>query len=115
MRQAEGSTLAGDAFNASWHASLEAFVQYAFWEGGGNVSALLSSPTVFVDSTMNELYGFRADTRTLNLPYAFDVVDLGIAFLAVPRVIAFAVVLIVALLLWLFMRMTDTGKASRLK
>jgi branched-chain amino acid transport system permease protein len=59
------------------------------------------------------LYGFRADTRTLNLPYAFDVVDLGIAFLAVPRVIAFAVVLVVALLLWLFMRATDTGKAIR--
>src|SRR5262249_31959281 len=32
------------------------------------------------------LYAFRADTRTLNLAYAFDVVDLGIAFLAVPRV-----------------------------
>jgi len=59
------------------------------------------------------LYGFRADTRTLDLPYAFDVVDLGIAFLAVPRVIAFGVVLIVALLLWLFMWATDTGKAIR--
>ena len=45
------------------------------------------------------LYAFRADTRTLNLPYAFDVVDLGIAFLAVPRVVAFGVVLAVALLL----------------
>jgi branched-chain amino acid transport system permease protein len=59
------------------------------------------------------LYLFRADTRTLDLPYGFDVVDLGIAFLAVPRVIAFGVVLIVALLLWLFMRTTDTGKAIR--
>src|SRR5262245_59711574 len=29
------------------------------------------------------LYAFRADTRTLNLAYAFDVIDLGIAFLAV--------------------------------
>src|SRR5437764_11238338 len=52
------------------------------------------------------LYLFRADTRTLDLPYAFEVIDLGIALLAVPRVIAFGVVLIVALMLWLFMRST---------
>jgi branched-chain amino acid transport system permease protein len=59
------------------------------------------------------LYLFRADTRSLDLPYAFDVVDLGVAFLAVPRVFAFGVVLMVALLLWLFMQATDTGKAIR--
>jgi branched-chain amino acid transport system permease protein len=59
------------------------------------------------------LYGFRADTRTVNLPYAFNVVEVGSAFLAVPRVIAFAVVIVVALALWLIMRWTDTGKAIR--
>src|SRR5687767_7208243 len=52
------------------------------------------------------LYAFRADTRTINLPYAFDVVEVGTAFLAVPRVIAFATVIGVALLLWLLMRFT---------
>jgi len=59
------------------------------------------------------LYGFRADTRTINLPYAFNVVEIGSAFLALPRVIAFAVVIAVALALWLIMRFTDTGKAIR--
>ena len=59
------------------------------------------------------LYAFRADTRTINLPYAFDVVAIGNAFLAVPRVIAFAVVVAVAALLWLAMQWTDTGKAIR--
>ena len=59
------------------------------------------------------LYAFRADTRTINLPYAFDVVEVGTAFLAVPRVIAFMVVVAVALALWLIMRWTDTGKAIR--
>jgi branched-chain amino acid transport system permease protein len=59
------------------------------------------------------LYAFRADTRTINLPYAFDVVEVGTAFLAVPRVIAFAVVVVVALSLWLIMQWTDTGKAIR--
>jgi branched-chain amino acid transport system permease protein len=59
------------------------------------------------------LYTFRADTRTINLPYAFDTVEIGNAFIAVPRVIAFAVVIIVTLGLWLIMRSTDTGKAIR--
>jgi branched-chain amino acid transport system permease protein len=59
------------------------------------------------------LYVFRADTRTLNLSYAFNVVDLGIALLAVPRVVAFGVVLVVTLMLWLLLRLTDTGKAIR--
>src|SRR5262249_54272789 len=40
------------------------------------------------------LHAFGGDTRTLNLDYAFNVVDLGIAFLALPRVIGFGVVLV---------------------
>jgi len=59
------------------------------------------------------LYAFRADTRTVNLDYAFNTVDFGVAFLAVPRVIGFVVVLGVALLLWLILTLTDTGKAMR--
>jgi branched-chain amino acid transport system permease protein len=59
------------------------------------------------------LYAFRADTRTVDLSYAFDVVEIGTAFLAVPRVIAFGAVMLVALLLWLIVRWTDTGKAIR--
>jgi branched-chain amino acid transport system permease protein len=59
------------------------------------------------------LFAFRADTRTINLPYAFDVIEIGNAFLAVPRVVAFAAVIVVALVLWLIMQWTDTGKAIR--
>jgi len=59
------------------------------------------------------LYAFRADTRTVNLDYAFNVVDLGFAFIPVPRVIAFVVVLILALILWAVLSLTDTGKAIR--
>ncbi len=59
------------------------------------------------------LYAFRADTRTVNLAYAFDVIDVGIALLALPRVIGFAVVLAVALALWLLLSLTDIGKAMR--
>jgi len=59
------------------------------------------------------LAAFRADTRTINLPYAFDVVELGGMFLAVPRVAAFGAVLVVALVLWLVLSLTNTGKAIR--
>ena len=59
------------------------------------------------------LYFFRADTRTVNLPYAFDVVEIGPAFVAVPRIIAFGAVFAVAAALWTMMRWTDTGKAIR--
>ena len=59
------------------------------------------------------LYGFRADTRTINLPYAFNTIELGSAFLALPRVIALFAAILVALSLWIFMRWTDTGQAIR--
>jgi branched-chain amino acid transport system permease protein len=59
------------------------------------------------------LYAFRADTRTLDLAYSFKSVDLGFTFLAVPRVISFVAVFAVALVLWLIMALTDTGKAIR--
>jgi len=59
------------------------------------------------------LYAFRADTRTINLPYAFNVVEIGPAFVAVPRLVAFAAVVVVAAVLWLIMRWTDTGMAIR--
>jgi branched-chain amino acid transport system permease protein len=41
------------------------------------------------------------------------VIDLGIAFLPLPRVVAFAVVIGVAFALWLLLTRTDTGKAIR--
>jgi branched-chain amino acid transport system permease protein len=59
------------------------------------------------------LYAFRADTRTIDVPYGFDTVQLGPAFIAVPRVVAFVAVIAVTLALWLIMRFSDTGKAIR--
>jgi branched-chain amino acid transport system permease protein len=59
------------------------------------------------------LYVFRADTRTLDLPYGFDTIQVGPAFIALPRAIAFVAVIAVTLALWLLMRFTDTGKAIR--
>jgi branched-chain amino acid transport system permease protein len=59
------------------------------------------------------LYAFRGDTRTINLPYAFSTVEIGTLFLAVPRIVAFGVVIAVAAALWAIMQWSDTGKAIR--
>ncbi len=59
------------------------------------------------------LYMFRADTRTINVPYAFETISFGFTFLAVPRVVGFVTVFFVALLLWLIMNFTDIGRAIR--
>jgi branched-chain amino acid transport system permease protein len=59
------------------------------------------------------LFVFRADTRTINVPYGFDVVDLGIAFVPVARLAGFAAVLLLAAALWALLKLTDIGKAIR--
>lgn len=59
------------------------------------------------------LFAFRADTRTIDVPYAFKTIDFGFTFLAVPRVVGFVAVFLVALVLWLMMTFTDIGRAIR--
>jgi len=56
---------------------------------------------------------FRSDTRSIDVPYGFSSVDIGITLLSLPRVIAFGGALMVAALLWAFLELTDTGKAIR--
>jgi len=59
------------------------------------------------------LYFWSADTRTVDTPYGFDTVDLGVAAIAVPKAVAFFGALVIAGLLWLLMARTDLGKAIR--
>jgi len=59
------------------------------------------------------LYFWRADTRTIDTPYSFSTIDLGLADISVPKVVAFVAALIVFALLWLLMARTDLGKAIR--
>lgn len=56
---------------------------------------------------------FRSDTRSVDTAYAFSVVEVGDLFLSTPRVIAFFASIGVAILLWLVLARTDTGKAIR--
>lgn len=66
---------------------------------------------VFIENAL--LYSFRADTRTIDVPYAFQTFNFGFTYLAVPRVVGFAAVFVVALALWLLMSFTDIGRAIR--
>jgi branched-chain amino acid transport system permease protein len=66
---------------------------------------------IVIENTL--LYLFRGDTRTIDLPYAFNTIEIGSAFIAVPRVIAFVAVIAVSAALWAIMQWTDTGKAIR--
>jgi branched-chain amino acid transport system permease protein len=59
------------------------------------------------------LYFFRPDTRTINLSYAFDTIQIGPALVAIPRLVALGAVAAVAAMLWTLMRWTDIGKAIR--
>lgn len=59
------------------------------------------------------LYLWSSTTRTVDLPYAFEVIDLGFALVPIPRAIAFFGALAVAALLWLLIARTDLGRAIR--
>jgi branched-chain amino acid transport system permease protein len=59
------------------------------------------------------LAGFHADTRTLEGDFGFQVVELGPMLISRPKLIGFAGSLVVALLLWLLLACTDTGRAIR--
>ncbi len=59
------------------------------------------------------LAAFSSDTRSIDVPYAFLSIDLGFAFLPLPRLIAFAVSGLAALALFVLLRHTDTGRAIR--
>jgi branched-chain amino acid transport system permease protein len=59
------------------------------------------------------LFFWTSTTRTIDTPYAFEVVDLGIALVPLPRAVAFFAALLLAGLLWALMTWTDLGKAIR--
>ena len=56
---------------------------------------------------------FTSNTRTIDVPYAFEMVEIGPAFVPLPKVVAFGAALLFAVLLWLLMRRTRLGTAIR--
>ncbi len=59
------------------------------------------------------LYFWTSNTRTIDLPYAFEMVNIGGAFIPLPRVVAFFASLLLVGLIWLLMTRTRLGQAIR--
>jgi branched-chain amino acid transport system permease protein len=77
----------------------------------GNVLLVTLGIAIVIENLL--LYAFHADTRTIDVPAGFDVVNVGVALLGVSRVIGFGAVVVLTGLLWALLRLTDTGKAIR--
>ena len=76
-----------------------------------NVLLVTLGLSIIIDNLA--LYFWSGDTRTINPSYAFATVDLGVAFIAIPKVVSFAGALLITALLWLIIERTDLGKAIR--
>ena len=59
------------------------------------------------------LYFFRADTRTVETPITYEMLDIGFALVPYPRAIGFVAALAVAGVLWWLIERTDLGRAIR--
>ncbi len=59
------------------------------------------------------LAAFGPATRTADIPLATRTIDLGVMYLPLPRLIAFAAALVLSGLLWLLLSRTDLGRAIR--
>ena len=77
----------------------------------GNILLVTLGLAIIIENAL--LFAFRGDTRTIDVPYGFAVVPVAGMLLSVPRLVGFAGAAIVALLLWLLLTLTDTGKAIR--
>ncbi len=56
---------------------------------------------------------FTGDTRQLETPLTFEMLEVGPLLLSVPKIISFSVSLALAGAMWAFMALTDTGRAIR--
>jgi branched-chain amino acid transport system permease protein len=56
---------------------------------------------------------FKSDTRTIDTAYALTTVQLGPAFIALPKLLAFAGALVTSALMLLIVTRTDLGRAIR--
>lgn len=77
----------------------------------GNILLVTLGLAVIIENGL--LFAFRGDTRTIDLPYSFSVVPVAGMFVSVPRLVGFGGAMVVALLLWMLLTLTDTGKAIR--
>jgi len=77
----------------------------------GNILLVTLGLSIVIENALLAI--FRSDTRSIDVPYGFSVIEIGNLFLSVPRVVAFFASIVVAVLLGLLLMRTDIGKAIR--
>jgi branched-chain amino acid transport system permease protein len=76
-----------------------------------NILLVTLGLSIIIENLM--LAVFRSDTLSVQVPYAMEVVELGPMLLGFPRIVGFGVAFVVALVLFVVLTMTDTGRAIR--
>ncbi len=76
-----------------------------------NVLLLTLAVSIIIENLA--LYFWTSNTRSIDVAYVYDTVELFGAYIPLGRVIAFVAALVVAPLLWAFMAYTRTGSAIR--
>jgi branched-chain amino acid transport system permease protein len=72
-----------------------------------NILLVTLGLSIIIENSL--LAWFRSDTRSIDVPYGFSVVEVAGLFLSTPKLIAFAASFAVAALLGLLLVRTDTG------
>ncbi len=91
---------------------LQRFVVQPAWHGRDeNVLLVTLGLAIVIDNLA--LWLWTSTTRSIDSRYAFEVIDLGVAFMPIAKVIAFFGALAFGALLWALMTFTDLGKAIR--
>jgi len=80
---------------------------------GKDENILLITLGVSIVADNAALLFFGGDTETIDVPYAGKIIEVGAAFLPLPKVVSFVAALLICLVLGLFMARSDTGKAIR--
>ena len=81
--------------------------------GGRDQNILLITLGLSIILENSALFFFTGDQQTISLPYSYESFDLGFLYLSYPKLISFAASLIICVLLWILMTLTDLGKAIR--
>lgn len=103
--------LLGPAFFALGYAVQRFVIGPASHGDDGNILLVTLGLSIVIENAL--LAVFRSDTRSIDVPYGFEVLEIGALFLSLPRIVAFFASLVVALALALFLMKSDTGKAIR--
>jgi branched-chain amino acid transport system permease protein len=91
---------------------LQRLVIQPAWHGRDeNVLLVTLGLAIVIDNLA--LWLWTSTTRSIDSRYAFEVVDLGVTFMPLAKLIGFVGALAFGALLWALMRFTDLGKAIR--